>query len=152
MIPVRLPDSSLVGIQFTYKWVQTHKPQEIQIREVRAELRPLTTDGKEIPDVPAIAVGYVRCDSRDNFSYEQGRKRALTRALYYSWYEKSERELFWHTYLNRPRPKSRTPEERALEHVEHVLDQQLPLHHEVERMEGEGGPPSGPQCVGDEVV
>lgn len=58
--------------------------------------------------LPIIAVGTVRCDPRDNFIKETGRKKALKQALrvVHPLLTREERAIVWGTYLGRPRPVS----------------------------------------------
>jgi hypothetical protein len=48
-----------------------------------------------------LSQGRARCSPEDNFRKEEGRKRALTRALDPLPFDKEDRALVWTAYLNR---------------------------------------------------
>src|SRR5205814_7263090 len=130
MISVTLPDGFRIGIVFRYNHVPTGIEGHLAIdrrmvptRETYVEIIHLDENGRAQSE-PPLAVGYVRCDSRDNFNRELGRKRALTRALFYSFFDRSERAVIWNAYHARGASMMSEPKAPTID-----------LEHEVARME-----------------
>lgn len=107
MLRVQLP-TLLLGISFQREYVNArskkgHGPN-VELRSTACELHRLNAEGKS---EAIIGRGYVKCDSRDSFRLEVGRKKALARALRVLQLTKANRTTVWQTYLDRPRPVSK---------------------------------------------
>lgn len=102
--------SRLEATGVVYKDAETGRlvQETIKVRQTRCEILEIKEGEERVTDHGILAVATVRCDPRDNFCKETGRKLALKQAIHvlHPPLSKEDREWMWDRYLNRPRPKS----------------------------------------------
>lgn len=92
-----------------YKIFFGYLNQVISLKKVPTEVRSTSCNIVEIREVQdnrpelgqIVASSFAHCSKNDTFKKDEGRKRALKKALLSSNFNKTERSLFWQTYLNR---------------------------------------------------
>ncbi len=127
MILVKLTNTLTIGLAFSHPWkneatgvlVKDERTglwvqDVIKVRHTRCEILEVQGDPPYIlSSLPILAVATTRCDPRDNFCKETGRKISLRQAIkvLHPPLSKEDREWVWGEYLDRPRPKSTPPPE-----------------------------------------